>query len=362
MIQSVLIEACYRTGSFYSPYVYDFRERIQMNGEMISENDVARLTERMAEPSEELAKTPFGGPTEFEFKTAMGFIYWAETKCDYVALEVGLGGRLDSTNVIENPIVAIITEIGLDHQKNLGETIDAIAAEKAGIFKTGSPAVSGATDPLAKEAISRAAKGPLWQTPEDFRWEGEDLVTPKARRRGLVTGMLGDFQSRNLAVAVAACDLSGVAITGEALRKGLGKARVPGRLEVVDENPLTIFDGAHNGQAAKALAESLRKLYPGKRWRLVYSAVGGHCCADVLTEFEPHVAAAYICEMETARALPLHELMQTALDLLGPERTHRATGVAEAVRMACEDCRADEIVLVSGSFYLLAEAKAALRA
>ena len=158
MISACLTSAGYKTGSFYSPYVYDFRERIQIDGEMISKADVARLTALIKPVADEMVYEEVGGPTEFEFKTAMAFVYWKEMGCDVAAVEVGLGGRLDATNVIEEPVCAVITEIGLDHQQYLGDTIEKIAFEKAGIVKPGRPVVTGVTDDRAYGVIREAAE------------------------------------------------------------------------------------------------------------------------------------------------------------------------------------------------------------
>ncbi|MBA3725374.1 MAG: bifunctional folylpolyglutamate synthase/dihydrofolate synthase [Armatimonadetes bacterium] len=357
MIASVLKESGFRVGSFFSPFVYDFRERIQINGEMISEQDIARLTELLIPISEHLSNSPLGGPTEFEFKTAMGFYHWAEEKCDYVALEVGLGGRLDATNIIEKPVVAIISQVGMDHQQYLGDTIEKIAAEKAGIFKRGCPAVSGATDERAKNAIRH---GRLWRIPEEFSCTDDSITTPVKVRSGIETNLLGGFQRHNLAVAVAAIDASGIAIPEEDLCRGLMSVSLPGRMEVVRRVPTVIFDGAHNQQAAESVATSITAQFPGKQVRLVFGSATGHEPSGVLRAFAPLLQKAYVCEIAHERAQPLAQIVSAAVTALDPARIQVCAGVSDAIRQAVGGCRETEIVLVTGSFYLLGEANTAL--
>src|SRR5688500_11172275 len=219
MIAACLTSAGYKTGSFYSPYVYDFRERIQIDGEMISEADVARLTALIKPVADEMACEEVGGPTEFEFKTAMAFVFWKEMGCEVAAVEVGLGGRLDATNVIEEPICAVITEIGLDHQQYLGDTIEKIAFEKAGIIKPGRPVVTGVTDDRAHKVISEVAtergsscgrvEGLQSAVRPILRWENEGgsvlSPSPISENEGGGVGR-ANFAIINRAVAVAALE------------------------------------------------------------------------------------------------------------------------------------------------------------
>ncbi|MGI8923038.1 MAG: bifunctional folylpolyglutamate synthase/dihydrofolate synthase [Fimbriimonadales bacterium] len=359
MIASVLRESGFTVGSFFSPFVYDFRERIQINGEMISEQGIARLTEMLIPICEQLATSPLGGPTEFEFKTAMGFCHWAEKRCDYVALEVGLGGRLDATNIIEKPVVTIISQVGLDHQQYLGDTIEKIAAEKAGILKHGCPAVSGATDERAKNAISHSS---LWRIPEEFSYTDDSITTPVKIRSGIETNLLGGFQRHNLAVAVAAIDASGIAIPEEALRRGLVNVSLPGRMEIVRRQPTVILDGAHNQQSAESVAASIAALFPEKQVRLVFSSATGHEPSGVLRAFASLLEKAYVCEIAHERAQPLGQIVSAAVTALDPARIQVCAGVADAVSQAVGECTETEIVLITGSFYLLGEAKATLGA
>ena len=369
MLASILRRAGYRAGAFFSPYVYEFRERIQVDGQFIPESDVARLTDYLLPFSEELETTELGGPTEFEFKTAMGFLYWQERKCDFVALEVGLGGRLDATNVITQ-LVSVITEIGLDHQEHLGETMKEIAGEKAGIIKPHIPSISGAGDKDAQDVIRMVAdlqSSELWQVGKEITIEKADeswtILTPAKTRANLKTNLLGDFQARNIAAACGALDAAGVRVDDDVLRDALLEINLPGRMEVVRESPLVVFDGAHNGQSAAALAKSIPEVFGKNRVRLVYARSSGHNGAAVTEALRPITEAVYATQMEHPRAEPLKELLDSdIIPVFERGRWFAFTRVGDALEAALHDCGADELVLVTGSFFLLSEAKQALSA
>lgn len=339
MVQAALIVAGHKTGGFFSPYVYDFRERIQLNGELIPEKDVARITERLKPIAEEL------GVTEFEFKTAMGFLFWKEMGAEWVALEVGLGGRLDCTNLVI-PEVAVITEIGLDHQQFLGNTLREIASEKAGIMKPGIPTVTGVTNPESLSAIEEKG-GEIWRLGKEILLKGNEIETPIAKYLGLSVSLLGEFQRRNMAVAVAALDAAGLRIPDSVLSKAFQNLKVPGRMEVISESPKVILDGAHNAQAAKAIAETIGQC------RVIYSAATGHNPKETIGSLAVFAKKLYICQMKYERGLSLDSIQEVA------SGNWEAYGsVREAIAAALEEMEPNETLLVTGSFYLLPEAKA----
>lgn len=362
-IQSALTANGYRTGSFYSPYVYDFRERIQVDAEMISPDDVARLTAFLHPFSESLVDTEFGGPTEFEFKTAMGFLHWQEQHCDFISLETGLGGRLDATNVCK-PTTTIITEIALDHQEHLGETITEIAGEKAGIIKHRVPCICGTQNPDAANAISIVAdvqEAPLWRLGREIRLEADSISTPARTHKMPKPGMRGAHQKTNAAIAIAALDISGVPMNEDALQLAITNAALPGRFEVIRNKLTIILDGAHNQHAAQALASAVSSEFPGSFVRVVFSSATGHDAAGPLVELAKIAGAIYIAQMEHPRAQPFERLREDAEGALlgGAWSAHES--VSRAVAAAISDSAPDDVVLITGSFYLLAEAKAALR-
>jgi dihydrofolate synthase/folylpolyglutamate synthase len=354
MIAAGLKEAGFETGSFFSPYVYDFRERIQINGEMISEADVARLTGMLKPVADEMVYEEVGGPTEFEFKTAMAFVYWKEKQVDYAAVEVGLGGRLDATNVIEEPLCAVITEIGLDHQQYLGDTLEKIAFEKAGVIKPGRPVVTGVTDDgafaviadVAAEKGSRCVRIPrlLPGVAAVRRWENEggSVLSPSPSPYLISENEGGEFMLRNREVARRALeeglpDVDWMPIFDVAMKT----FAMPGRMEVVSEDPRIVFDGAHNEQAIRAVLGSI----PGDIV-CVYSCATGHRpLVDVL---EQRCRAVFTAPMDHPRALEATEWTTTH------------SNVGDAIRKAVDELRDGETLLVTGSFFLLGEAKAAL--
>jgi dihydrofolate synthase/folylpolyglutamate synthase len=355
LLQSILTRSGYRTGSFLSPYVYDFRERIQVDGELISEEDLARLTTSLAPLSESIAKSTLGGPTEFEFKTAVGFTYWKEQDCDFVALEVGLGGRLDATNVVE-PLVSVITEIGLDHQQYLGDTIEAIAQEKAGIIKPCKPVVCGTSDPRATRVlrdVAQRCESVIWCVGDEVRVDIDGITTP-AREHVVDLGNISFHQRRNAATAVAAIDIVGLPISDDVIEQAVTSLALPGRMEVVHDQPTVILDGAHNDQAASAVSRAIRERCCNSKVILVYSAGSGHDPSSTVVAFDAD--SVHAAPMQHPRGLRV-DALKAAL----PESAKLHTSVRDAVMNSIYEATECDVILISGSFYVLGEAKAALR-
>ena len=233
---------------------------------MISEEDFARIVSEVWPVAESMEGSEFDGPTEFEFKTAMGFVHWSQQAADFVALEVGLGGRLDATNVISTPACSVITSIGLDHTQILGDTHAAIAIEKAGVIKPGCPVVVGEVPEeawLAIETIAKVNQAPVWRYGREFvlstGFDGYRVSTPLGSYERLNPGLRGVVQPHNMAVAIAACDVAGGIREPKKVGHGVGKAYVPGRMQTVSyRGKKFLLDGAHNSEAAVALVESLQ--------------------------------------------------------------------------------------------------------
>ncbi|MCL6624322.1 MAG: hypothetical protein K6T17_06870 [Fimbriimonadales bacterium] len=302
------------------------------------------------------------------FKTAMGFLYWAEKGCDYVALEVGLGGRLDATNVVI-PLVSVITEIALDHQDILGNTISEIAWEKAGIIKEGRPCVCLAGHPEAQAVIQKIAEergSELWLYGRDIqverREDGWKVITPRATYEGLRSALRGGFQGNNIAAAVGALDAGEIKVEDSALRSGLMEASLPGRFQVISNDPEVVLDGAHNPSAMEALVEALQEEFPGVAFRVVFSGSTGHDTAGTLSVLRGFARRLYLCQMLTERALPLESLERHTLSAgFESGEYETACNPAEAVRRALDSLGENEGVLITGSFYLLKEALEGLR-
>ena len=278
MLSSVLCEAGYKVGLYTSPYVLEFNERMRVNGRNIPRDTLARLTEKVSLVAEKMADRP----TEFELITAIAFEYFKEEGCHIVVLEVGMGGRLDATNIIEKPLLSIITGIALDHTAFLGNTVEEIATEKAGIIKENSVALWGGEDTAARAVIeAETAKKQSILCKTDYSklkirsCDLDGTVFGYRARKELKITLLGSYQPRNASIVLDAIDnLSGVGlkVSEEAIRQGLMKAKWPARFEIISREPMIIFDGAHNPQGIDAATESIR-LYFGDEKVIVISGV-----------------------------------------------------------------------------------------
>ncbi|EDO1152308.1 bifunctional folylpolyglutamate synthase/dihydrofolate synthase [Listeria innocua] len=275
-IRSSLEEAGYKTGTFTSPYIETFNERISVNGIPVSDQMIVDLANRIKPIAEELEKTVYGPPSEFEIITAMMFLCFAEYEpIDIGIIEVGLGGRLDSTNVL-TPLISVITTIGMDHMEFLGNSIEQIAGEKAGIIKPGIPVISGVIQKEAQEVIINNAirnnSNVAWLNKDFFIQNRGDEITFRTSHGDeipdITIGLLGIHQLNNAAVAIKVLQylntFSSYEINQSAIKQGLKKAFWPGRMELLDVKPFIMLDGAHNPEGVKTFADSI-KTYPGHK-------------------------------------------------------------------------------------------------
>jgi dihydrofolate synthase / folylpolyglutamate synthase len=370
-LQSMLIESGYSTGSFFSPFVYDPRERIQIGRRYIPKKILALLTQVIRPIGDSLADTEFGGVTEFEFKAALGFAFWKHMECEWVALEVGLGGRLDATNIVI-PRCSVIVSIGLDHTNILGHTLAEIAHEKAGVIKPGIPVVVGSMPDEAREVIEAEAASqgaPVWLYGREVTVSADNrpgafvVETPTGQHAGLHLGIPGAQQGHNMALAVAAMDASGATRTLGGLSEGSKKASVPGRFERANYRDRTvIFDGAHNSDAAKVLLESLRMYLWSRasddvkvptRVILVSGMVAGHDAADFYRELAPEAQSIHLVPIDFHRAVPPAQIAGEIRGLFHDIQVHGSP--LEGLVAATEEAGKDDIILVTGSFYLVGE-------
>jgi dihydrofolate synthase/folylpolyglutamate synthase len=359
-LQSMLIESGYSTGSFFSPFVYDPRERIQLGRRLIPKTIFALLTEWIMPFGESLTETKFEGVTEFEFKTAMGFQFWKETECDWVALEVGLGGRLDSTNIV-TPRCSVIVSIGMDHTHILGDTYEQIAEEKGGIIKPEVPVILGEMPEPALQRLlanSKERGSEAWIFGRDIHLteaDGEYTVkTPKGEHRGLVPGIPGVVQPHNMALAVAAMDASGATKTLGGLQRGARDAFVPGRMQrVVAHDRHWLLDGAHNRESAKVLADSIIAENETRPIVLLTGMVQGHDPEPLYRELAEIAPDAVFSPIDFHRAVDPAELEAK----IGKEFRCARSGrtLDEAVQIATDLAGKTGLILVAGSFYLVGE-------
>lgn len=334
----ILEEAGYTVGLFTSPYILRFEERIRVNGADITAEELARAVAVVRPAAAAIEAATGDHPTEFELMAAVALEHFRASACDIVVLEVGLGGRLDATNAIDAPEVSIITRIGLDHTDLLGDTLAAVAGEKAGIVKAGVPVVSWPQEPEAMAVIEAvcAERGCELRCPdfadlavEPLAGAGGEGVVPlrrfSYRGRSFETHLLGSYQPFNAVLALAACEelrARGWAISDGADFAGIAAARWPGRFEVVDTFPLTIVDGGHNPQGAEALASSLADLLGEAGRSSVHFALGVLADKDypaMVRAVAPWVASFSVYAPENPRALAVDELAACVREVLAEE-------------------------------------------
>jgi len=370
MVESVLRTAGYRTGMYTSPHLHTFRERIRVASEPVSEETVCELVERLRPV---LSARP--EVTVFETITAMAMLHFAEQGVQWGVFEVGMGGRLDATNIL-HPDVSVITSISLDHTQVLGETIAAIAREKAGIIKEGIPVVSSPQRPEALEVIAARAEqagAPLvlvgrdWCcAPGAYNLRGQELSVYRTGHHArpeypqVCIPLLGLHQVENAATAVAAIEVlreRGVSLERLAVVEGMASVNWPGRLEVLCTNPLLVVDGAHNGDSARRLLEAIRRHVPGRSMRLVFGSGTTHEPRRMLEVLLPHAQHTYLVRSQHAKAATLEDLLACTREL-GRDALLAGT-VADAVNRALDEAGEDDLVLVTGSLFVVAEARAA---
>ena len=314
MVASCLQAAGYRVGLYTSPFINRFNERIQVNGEQISDDALVRLVEQVQPAADAMQDVP----TEFEIITALGMLYFAQQKCDIVVLEVGLGGTLDSTNVIDPPACAVITALGMDHVKELGPTIADIAAAKAGIIKEGCPVVSYGGVPEADAVIRRVcAEKHAALTEVDFnklQYDGGNLDAVEFDFDGLNgvrLPLIGSYQPRNAALAITALRVMrahGWNIPESAIRTGLETVSWPGRFELLRHQPAFLLDGSHNAHGMRATVQSLKDRFPGEKFVFLVSIMADKDVDEMLALLAPLAKRFVTVAAHTPRAMPAETL------------------------------------------------------
>src|SRR5262245_3605919 len=367
MAAAMLQAAGYRVGLYTSPHLVEFRERIRVNGEMITESLVAQLTEQL-----QTLCHPNLSPTFFEYTTAMAFQHFAASRVDVAVLEVGLGGRFDATNVV-TPIACAITTISLDHQQYLGNTCSAIAFEKAGIIKPGVPVVLGRLGDDAWRVIEQVARdrqAPVFRLNENFHAEGETAQRFSYRGLGmqydgLTCALEGRHQLDNAACALGllgAAVPQGIAVAAEAVREGLRTVDWAGRLEVVDRRPTILLDGAHNPAAATALADYFTRSDRSHSSRPVVLVLGMMRDKDHRGFVEPLsglVDEVVLTQADLPRSATAQELRASIGNLL--PHPYVVPSLSDAMALARQLATPDGLVCVTGSLMLVGECRASLR-
>ena len=347
MIESCLRATGYRTGFYTSPHLHTFRERMRVNNEFITREQFAQLVDEI-EPHVAAVE----GSTWFEIVTALAFLYFARSQIDVAVLEVGLGGRFDATNVV-TPIVSVITSLSMDHMNLLGNSIEQIAFEKAGIIKRHVPVVCAPQAPEALDVIRRVARmrgAKLTIAPEP-----PPLPSPDAQEREIP--LLGAHQLMNASVAVTALHVAnerGLAVNDDAIQRGLSTVQWPGRLEVLNREPLLVVDGAHNGDSAQKLTQALRDVFQIEKWALIIGISADKDIAAILDALLPLAEKVIVTRATNQRGASIKALGAQVADR-GYAPT-LAASVADALEVALHD---QTPVIITGSLFTVADAREA---
>jgi dihydrofolate synthase/folylpolyglutamate synthase len=364
MTASILQKAGYKAGLYTSPYIYRFNERIQVNGEQIADEDVATVTEYVKQFAEAMEEKP----TEFELVTAIGFEYFARQNCDIVVLEVGMGGALDSTNVIDTPEVAVITNIGLDHTDYLGDTVEKIAETKAGIFKKNGHAVVYRGTPGVEAVYERiCAERNISLKKADFdslnlrSHSLEGQVFDCGSRKELFLPLLGDHQLHNASVVLSIADTLkeiGWNISEQNIREGIRDVSWPGRFDIVGRDPLFIIDGGHNPQCIDALVVNIRDYLQDRKIIALTGVLADKDYGEMYRPMMPYIQEFVCITPPNPRKLEATELAEH-LRRVGATATPCET-IAQGVQTAIAKAGKDGVVLCFGSLYTIGDIKNAL--
>ena len=361
MLSSILEEAGYRVGLYTSPFINRFNERMQVNHQPIPDEELAALTEYVRPHADAMADSP----TEFELITALAMVWFARQKCDIVVLEVGMGGELDSTNIIDVPEAAVIAAMGMDHVKELGPTMADIARAKAGIIKEGGRVVSYGGNPEADEviaAVCRARNASLCQpdfsaiVPGDFSLEGQTFSYKGWR--GLRIPLVGAYQMNNAAVVLETVEVlrqRGWSVSDEAVRQGLADTRWPARFEVLRRDPVFIVDGGHNPHGIRATAESLSRLFPGRKITFVTGVMADKDVEHILGLIVPLADQFFTVRPDNPRAMDAGELA-ARIEAMGAKATACAS-VRDGVDRAIQAEGPHGVACALGSLYMSGEVR-----
>ncbi len=367
-LRNVLQESGYSVGTFTSPYFERFNERISSNGKPISDHDLTALVEKVMVIAESMEGSEWGSPSEFEVITAMSFYYFAEmNKVDVVLYEVGLGGRLDSTNVI-TPLVSVITSIGMDHMQYLGDRIEDIAFEKAGIIKERVPVVSGVSQKAAQQVIKNIAEknhSDLYQLGQNFSVEHSAILEKGERFTYLSQGqkevyeisMIGTHQVENAGVALKVLEIlathNQMKCNKEEIKIGMKKAYWPGRMEQISTKPAIILDGAHNPEGITALVRTIKERFHSKKISVLFSALKDKELKPMISLLDSAAHRIAFTSFDFPRVASSEELFDLSIHHHKKQTSDWMKYLDDKIYSMDED----EVLFITGSLYFLSEVK-----
>lgn len=367
MIASILMASGYKTGFYSSPHLLTMRERIRFEGKPIPEEDLARLVDQLKLYIEDMdASGQWGAITTFEILTALAFLYYREKQADYQVLEVGLGGRLDATNVVK-PEVCVITSISLDHTHILGNTLAKIAAEKAGIIKPGSWVVNVPQHPEAAAVIEERCReqgARLISLGSDVSWSRKsfDLSSQSFRIKGmratydLTIPLLGAYQLENAAAAVATAELlaeRGARISAQSIAEGLTGVEWPGRLQILQRQPLLVVDGAHNPYSVSKLGEALREYLDFERAIIIVGATADKDITGIVAGLASFANVVIVTRSHHPKSTPTSQLLKEFSEQ--GARAQVAEDVPSALEAALAMAGPRDLICATGSLFVVAE-------
>jgi dihydrofolate synthase/folylpolyglutamate synthase len=372
MLAKMLEANDYKVGLYTSPHVLHLHERISVDSEMINESEMRDLLNRIYAPVEKMSKTD--PPTFFEIMTALAFMHFADKTVDIAIIETGLGGRLDSTNVI-TPAVIGITSLSIDHQQQLGETIDSIAAEKAGVLKRGVPIITVQQEPEAMNVLRTQAialKAPLSVTGSDIdfshRFETSRehgphtricLTTPTSKFEHLRVPLHGKHQAINCGLALAMLDKLksvGFKIDNEKASEGLQKVTLPGRMEMISNDPRIMIDAAHNAASIRALIHAIGQNIPYDSMVVIFGCNNDKDIMGMLQELQYGADKVIFTRSNSAKAVSPEDLAEMYTELCG-KMCQSAPSLGPALQLAKSAVSREDLICITGSFYLIGQAK-----
>lgn len=367
-IYEILRETGCHAGLYTSPYIEEFNERIEFDGKRISDDELESAAKTVCDAADEMLAAGMDSPTEFEIVTAMAFLYFKQKGCDYVVLEVGLGGRGDSTNIVKKTLCSVITSISLDHTDRLGETIPEIAGEKAGIIKETCPVIVGAKDEEAKAVIRKRAtemNAPMFDATvafpvikrEDIRGSSFTVEVLDKEYRGIEISMAGRHQIDNAVCALYAIEVlrrqGKLEVSTAEIRKGMRAATNMGRLELISDKPCILIDGAHNFDGARVLKETVLRNFEGKRILMVVGMLADKEVKRAAACFSEMTSDFIVTEPANPRALKTSDFAQI-ITKLGCH-CEEALNPVDAVDKALARRDKYDLIVFAGSLYLIGD-------